>query len=572
MRTTPTPGLPEGIKTRWPLFCLLVGAFGVRLAGINYGLPLDVVPDEESLIYGALQMLNFKTLFPISHPGGFTLLYYPTLIPYIYLVFFTPVLLAQYLMGNFPDLLAFKQYFAEHMEGIWLTARFVQVLFGTATVYLVYKIGSILAGERVGLLAGAFLAVSFNHVLLSHFAKQWVIVIFLMTLVLYLALLWPVGRRGDAVIGSLCGLSFGASLLGFFSWLYYLGVFIFKNRSEGSRMLLNKQLRLSLAIGAAVSLFFVIAHWHYFLWLFKKAGGAYITAGEPKSLGEYLSSFGYMISVFAHQEPLLFALAVAGMLTLAFRQQYVALGGVCMVVVSYISYLYWFVHFESRYISFLLPLTALMAGYGLEQVVAYCRSYGKWMAWSAVVLVLCVNVVVVARLDYLLMQPDTRLEAKRWLEEHEKDALVVLSSGTSGVHLVSNRIALTLQKQYGGLSLREELRLEKLQSEQDSSGVFSVNVRGWREDKQKRGVLKAFIEKYGHEVKHVYYVVNYWTSNTLSDLDRAMIQNGMLIKKFDNGVGYVHLIHDFPDPVTILFRMRSLGTTVEIYELSTVLI
>ena len=51
-------------KSKLILVAILLLALGVRLIGIDYGLPLALVHDEPPFIFGALKMLELKTLIP----------------------------------------------------------------------------------------------------------------------------------------------------------------------------------------------------------------------------------------------------------------------------------------------------------------------------------------------------------------------------------------------------------------------------------------------------------------------------------------------------------------------------
>lgn len=549
-------------------------SFLVRITGITYGLPLDLVPDELSMIAGALQMLSVKSLVPALHPDEFTVLYYPPLISYFYIIALAPVLGAQFLLGGFKTLVEFKGYLVDHPETIWLTARFIHVCFGTAIVYLVYKIGAILGGKRLGIFSAALIGLSFNHVLLSHWGKHWIIAIFFMVLGLYLALSDPTFEQHRFATGSVCGLAFGASIIGIFAWLYVLPVYAYFNRKEGLRMFCRRSLWLNLAVGGLVTCLFIALHWQYFYWLASKgldSQGVYISWDQSKSLGSYLAMFGEVLALLLKQETSLVIAATMGVGFLVARRNFAPIAGAGLLFAGYLSYIYILVHWESRYVSLLLPPLALIGGYGLKSVVELGSSWGRRLtAWSLIGLLAVSGIGGIVRLDYLLLQPDTRIQAREWLERHAKESVVLLNSGTSGVRVARSKAALLAQNEYGALSSSARTRLAAFERAvgSDSEELFAVNITEWDASNRTIQSVDDFLDRYGRPSLPVYYVVNYWTPNTLTDVDRALMSRGKLVQTFQSGAGYVHLVHDFSLPLTIMFSMERLGTTVEIYELN----
>ena len=568
MAETPSHGSWHG----W-LFGVLLLAALVRVVGIGYGLPLDLVPDESALILAGVTMLSLRTLVPALHPDAFSMLYYPPLIPYLNALAFLPVLAVQYRAGSFGSFEVFRAYLAERPESLWLTARALQVGVGTATVWLVAKIGSRLGGPRLGLAAAAFLALSFTHVVLSHFGKQWIVTVFLMTLVLWGSLAWSMRAGRMALLGAIAGLAFGANIAGGFAWLIVAGVWWYRNRAQGLRSMVDGRLLLATLVCAAVAGLCVGLHWPYFHWLFTRAmrSGAYITWHEPKSLPGYLGAFGYMASILAMHEPVLAIFALIGAAVLLRQGRRAAVAGVAALSISYITYLYICVHLESRYVVLLLPAFALLAGYGLHAAAssALARRHARWMS-VGIALLFGINGVWIARLDWLLTQPDTRLLARTWIEANARGACFLLSSGTSGVHVRRTDEAIALQDRYGTLRMGEADRLRRMVpgSRARPGEALAVNIQEWNEPSRTLAVVRKLVDQQRDAGRRVYAVVNYWTASTLSPLDHALLRDGRLVQRFENGVGDAQVVHDFSQPLTVLFRMRRLGTTVDIYELA----
>ena len=85
----PTIGkLKAIIVSNWLILSIIFLAFILRIWGVTYGLPGLFVGDEKSIVGGAMKMIYQKNIFPVLEPDVFRLLYYPTLIPWILLIFF----------------------------------------------------------------------------------------------------------------------------------------------------------------------------------------------------------------------------------------------------------------------------------------------------------------------------------------------------------------------------------------------------------------------------------------------------------------------------------------------------
>jgi len=550
------------------LWWLLIASVVVRVVGITYGLPLDLVADESSLIFGAAAMLQLKTLIPASNPEGFAHLHYPPLIPYLNLLVFVPVLALRYLAGGFSSIAAFKEYLVAHPEVYWVPARLLQVAFGTATVWLVAKIGQLLAGRRAGLLAAAFLAFSFNHVVLSHLARQWILLVFFMTLIVYLGLAGPLRMSRMALLGALCGLAFGGNVVGLLCWPLVLGLFAYRHRREGLRLALDRRLWVSAVTALAVAAGFIALHWPYFAWLFTQGMGSNVTWMVPKSLGGYGVAFMFAAKVLLNQETMPVLFGILGSVVLMARRAYAPVIGALAWTVAYVTFLYTSAYMASRFLVPLVPPLCLFAGFGLDWLVGRLQPARPSLARALVGGVLLVSLVPVVRVDWLLSQPDTRLLAKAWVEEHADGTVLLFNSGTSGVHVQRTRDALVAQERYGTLGLGEAARLERLIAGRiPDRGLFAVNIQGWDPHHQTLETVREFLARYGRPDQPVYFVATYTTPDRLTELDRALMRQGRLVKRFDNGFGPVAIGYDSTEPVTVLFRLARLGTVVDIYQL-----
>ncbi len=145
---------------------MLAAAAGLRLHGVGFGLPALNDPDEPLFMMTAFEMLQRQSLNPqwFGHPATTTL--------YCIILVLVAVAGIGIAGGRYADLAAFGSaaYFDPGL--VWLPARLVFVVCGIACVYLTYRLGRKLAGERLGLIGAAFLAVNPIHIATSQVIRS----------------------------------------------------------------------------------------------------------------------------------------------------------------------------------------------------------------------------------------------------------------------------------------------------------------------------------------------------------------------------------------------------------------
>ncbi|HJR58061.1 MAG TPA: phospholipid carrier-dependent glycosyltransferase [Vicinamibacterales bacterium] len=147
----PPPLLPA--TRRWLVGIILAGAV-LRIFPIWFGLPYPQArPDEETALAKALDVSAGEL-----NPAFF---HWPSVTFYIFGGAFRAAHLTHSLLAEPRDFT-----FSEHA----LIARAVVALAGTATIFVLFQLARLVAGERQALLAAAFLAVAILHVRESHFA------------------------------------------------------------------------------------------------------------------------------------------------------------------------------------------------------------------------------------------------------------------------------------------------------------------------------------------------------------------------------------------------------------------
>lgn len=178
-------------RARWPLAfaALLAGALALRLWGLKHGLPYVYNVDEGSNFVPAAVGFYFTDSWNphyFVNPPGFS------------------YLLHGVLAVRFGGRAGLGEAYATDPTATFVAARATAALLGTAAVGLVCATGARLYDRRVGLVAGAVMAVSFLAVFYSHLALNDVPALLPLTASVYgSAGVLVYGRRRDYLLAGL---------------------------------------------------------------------------------------------------------------------------------------------------------------------------------------------------------------------------------------------------------------------------------------------------------------------------------------------------------------------------------
>ena len=147
------------------LILILALATGLRLRGVHFGLPALNDPDEPLFMMTAFDMLRNRSLNPgwFGHPGTITL--------YCLALICLAVGVFGVLTGRFSGADQFASAVYADPAIVFLPARLFIVLCGVICVYLTFRIGRRLGGERLGLIAAALLAINSIHIEYSQIIR-----------------------------------------------------------------------------------------------------------------------------------------------------------------------------------------------------------------------------------------------------------------------------------------------------------------------------------------------------------------------------------------------------------------
>ncbi|MFA5029367.1 MAG: glycosyltransferase family 39 protein [Patescibacteria group bacterium] len=224
------------IKNYYPLILIIILGVLLRFWGVFHDWPLSSAAsgrDEINILTGSLKMLSNFSLVPrAADSGGGT--YFP-LMYYFYLPFLMVYAGILFILGQVHTLADIKNSVALNLGDWLLVGRFISIILGSFSIYLIYLIGQRLFDKKsVAYLAALFFALSPFNVALSHFGKIWTPQVFFILLAFYFFLrFWqdPNGRLSIKIVfftALFVLLSFAVNLVGAIAYpLLLLIIFIY---------------------------------------------------------------------------------------------------------------------------------------------------------------------------------------------------------------------------------------------------------------------------------------------------------------------------------------------------------
>jgi hypothetical protein len=412
------PRLPPGLRARArelgpqrpALLLVLTVALGLRVWGIKQGLPYSYNSDEATHFVPRAIAFFSHDLNPhyFLNPPGYTYL--------LHIVF-------ELWFGS-GDTTA--RLYATDPTAVFVVARAVAAVLGTAAVWLTYLTGTRLFHRSIGLLAAAVMAVAFLPVFYSHLALNDVPTLAPVTLALFgMAGVLRYGRWRDYLLtGAAIGLAAATKYTGGYV-LACLVVATVQDASGGSVAQSIKRFVCAVALGL---LAFAVANPYAVLHFGEFASGvsqqASLAAGsDPVKLGSHGNGIAYYMWTLTWGfgwVPALAALGGAGLLIVRRR-----VGMALMLIPAPIAFIIFMggqQRFFGRWLMPIFPILALLAAYGSYELVRFgvrrgLLRMGLGFAVAGVVL-LAQSVVAVVHNDAVLSRPDTRNLVRAWMVDH----------------------------------------------------------------------------------------------------------------------------------------------------------
>ena len=408
------------------LVALLALALALRLKGVDWGLPFSFVNADESVVVPKAFGVARGTLNP-------QFFYYPSL--FFYLVGGVYLLAAPVLWAvQHSNPLAMGSFVVDP-EPYFLLARLLSVAAGTASVYLLYRIGREAFGRPAGLVAALFLAVAPLHVAYSHMAVTDVAATALSLLALLLLLQAARGgARRRLIAGAVAaGLATSAK--------YNLGALVLPATIAAVYVCRGEVGRRAVAGGRAALLWprLLLARVYAPMLLAFVVGSPFVILDPSHFLHDFLrqnrimdrgwlgfenvgNGFWYNLEVnlAGTLGVALVVLAIAGLAWALWRHTAVDLL-LAPYALAYFVYISTWKELADRYLLPVLPLLLLLAVRSCLELVDL-RPAARRVAAPAVAFVLAAALVTPlvgsVAFDRELSGPDVRVRAKAWVERH----------------------------------------------------------------------------------------------------------------------------------------------------------
>ena len=398
--------------------CLLAGlAFIVRIWGIGANLPWVHHPDEPVIVWAALRFGygNFAA------SGG-----RPPLLMYLLFLEYAAYFVVGYLTGLFSSPSDFAYLYIQDATSFYIIGRVTVAVLGAATVIVLYLVGRRLCNSRVGLLSAAFLALSPTHVAISQVIKSDALMVLLVTATFLGAVrIWQQGRwRHYFLAGLLGGLAVAAKYNAAVVCLAVGLAHLLRARQEQRsprQTLLNARLAL---VGLGLGSGFLLGYPHFVLdpgmaWTGLRHNSLDFMWGWLGFEGAPLGWVYYpFIALPVATGVLVAAMSLAGVVSALVRHKPADWLLLTAPIATYLLMGPQKVN-QPRYLLPALPFLLLLAARLLDSLarrVPVSQRANNWLLAGIGLALLVQPAYTVVYNDYVLVQEDTRVQAKAWIE------------------------------------------------------------------------------------------------------------------------------------------------------------
>ena len=509
------------------LLFIIILALIVRLWGITFGLPGVDHGDETEVVNHAVRFGSGDL-----NPHRFQ---YGSLIQYILFIFYGIYFLIGYLLGTFSSVHQFALSFINDPTVFYLIARGLSAVLGIATLGITYLIGKKVKGEEVGLLSALFLALSYQHVIHSHYCTVDIALTFFFTLAIYQCLM--LFQRDHSWSYILAGLSIGLAIATKFNGVIASLALIAVHFLKGEKFNLLEKVfckKLWLGIGAIFIGHFIACPYFYI--------NLDDALNEIIQLRAMHAFSGFNIWIYTREFAKnywgipLGVLCILGLMRclITTNRKIFAISFTTLAIICFASLNR---YVEAKYVLYSFPLFAVLGSNLL--VECFTRRQKRYFYLICILLVVH-PIYLIANWDYERAQKSINLIAKEWIEERIpiNSKILLDNVGNAGPKLENSPENLKHQYQRAlkhNLLKAEylKLKLEILPSiyyniiQIDCSGGFRkddyLRYRLWQ-DVEEIGYAQEYYEKKGFE----YIIV---TDRYFSQVEEVFA----LIKEFKGG-------------------------------------
>lgn len=416
----------KGLAPKLAAFLVLIALpFLLRAAPVEHGLPRNYVPDTH-MVRSALGMAKEQDLVPPVNRYST----YPYFLPYLLL----PCYAAQYAIGRATG--AWKgsgeygEHLLDHPEDAQVIGRWLVVLFGALTPWVVFRATRAAGLKRGAWVAGFLVATGLLHVQFSTQERPWVPLVFFMALAAWPAALYAEsGRAKHLVLASAAAaLSFachqgGLPAIGIPALAWLLGPLGWRGDARAQRA---RQIGLVGLVFVVVSV--PIGHPYWLRYgateaadsvggeLAAQQGGASI-GGLSMVWGMRLDSVTRLARAFFGYDPVIVLLGLAGFV-LAWKEKRVR-----PLMVFSLAWAAVFFPQQSDHVRYLLPLAVFLAWPAGLLAERWLETKPSRIALCALLLFPLAQAL---RFDHVLAKRDVRFDAEAKLAELPQGAVVAI--------------------------------------------------------------------------------------------------------------------------------------------------
>jgi 4-amino-4-deoxy-L-arabinose transferase-like glycosyltransferase len=409
------------MKIKLSLFFLfvLLAAVGLRVFGLNYGLPYLSHPDEARVILDTLSMGHRSSLLPARPDYA---LIYRYLLLFVYGIYYLLGKLFHLFSGPYD--LALK--FLLNPTGIYLASRLVSVTFGVLTGVAAYLIGrDIFKSKEAGMVSLVFVLFEFQLFQHSQWAIYPIALCFFTLPAFYFIfkLLEEPSKKNFILCGLTCGLAISVQNQAIFLLPALAAAYILVYLRHRQRMETGNLLKLT-----AVSLFFLgffsLVGNFYWFFVFQKS---WIKTSELMGVTKvgFSSQAPFAYNIFSmlwwfiveliRQDLILGLLIICGMIYAFFRHKPRDIVFLVFVFTYLIFISNWGFRLMHDILS-VLPIACIFAAAALVDLTKD-KLKAKYINILAIAIVLPLIFQEFA-VDLKKTRQDTRVIAKSWIEEN----------------------------------------------------------------------------------------------------------------------------------------------------------
>ena len=420
-----------GSRTSIVVASVCVLAFGLRLVGLQYGLPAVYNPDEVSITARALSFARGSL-----NPHNFL---YPTFYFYVLFAWIGVYLAFVWLSGRVSSLQALQQLYFTDPSGIYTAGRTLGVAAGTATVAAIYVLASRLSDRRTALAAAVFLAVSPLAVRDSHYVKHdvpaalMVVLAYIAMTRVWLAAQGSTPRQRDTL---LAGAACGAALSTHYYCVFLAVPLVLTIALGWKRLGAFATLRQLVYAGAALILVFVALS--PFLLVEPMTAIRDVTANRQividraVNAGAFAPAARYVemlwLDTVSWPVALLAAFGALGMLA-------VAPSRAIFLLAFPVPFLVFIANTApaSRYLNPVVPFMTLFAAWALARIMSRIAAHRPALFWVVVAVAASPGLLASVASDRFIRRDDTRTLAQRFIEANVPAGSTILTQPYSAV-------------------------------------------------------------------------------------------------------------------------------------------